>query len=296
MPKIALFVMTEKGYEVAKLFASEFPNLIDRVVIGEDRGVTNDYSRQIVDLCEANEVKWVFRKDSAEIDQDKYILTVSWRWMVNHPENRLIVFHDSLLPRYRGFAPLVNMLINGETTIGVTAIFGASEYDRGDIIGQESVDIRYPIKVADAIRINHECFIRLARRIASGMEAGDVISGRKQDEDQATYSIWRDHEDYFIDWSTDANEICRFCDSVGEPYMGARTRISNSEALIIHDIVEVDDVACEVRHPGKVIYLQGERPVVICGRGLVKIIDATLESGGKQTDFFPMKKFRYRFY
>ena len=42
--------------------------------------------------------------------------------MIKNSEN-LIVFHDSLLPKYRGFAPLVSQLINGEEYLGVTAIF-----------------------------------------------------------------------------------------------------------------------------------------------------------------------------
>ena len=49
------------------------------------------------------------------------------------------------MPKYRGFAPLVNSLVNGEKIIGVTALFASEEYDNGDIIMQSSVDITYPI-------------------------------------------------------------------------------------------------------------------------------------------------------
>jgi methionyl-tRNA formyltransferase len=48
-------------------------------------------------------------------------IAISWRWMLK--VSNLIVIHDSLLPKYRGFSPLVNMLINGEDTLGVTVLF-----------------------------------------------------------------------------------------------------------------------------------------------------------------------------
>ena len=78
-------------------------------------------------------------------------MAVSWRWMIKHPKNKLIVFHDSILPKYRGFAPLVNMLINGEKEIGVSAIFGADEYD-SEIISEKTT-ISYPIKIQKPFRL-----------------------------------------------------------------------------------------------------------------------------------------------
>ena len=81
-----------------------------------------------------------------------YQLAIGWRWLISGTEN-LIVLHDSLLPKYRGFAPLVNSLINGEQEIGVTAIWAGPEFDAGEIIFQEKAGICYPIKIQEAIEI-----------------------------------------------------------------------------------------------------------------------------------------------
>ena len=69
------------------------------------------------------------------------------------------MFHDSLLPKYRGFAPLVKGLICGETRFGVTALFGASQYDAGDILFQASVGITYPIAISDLITRVADCYV-----------------------------------------------------------------------------------------------------------------------------------------
>ena len=154
---LVLHLMTEKGFEVLKTII-HFKNLIAFVIIGKDASVNDDYSEKITTLCIDNNIEFYFRENQPKIDKNIYVMAVSWRWMIKHPKNKLIIFHDSILPKYRGFAPLVNMLINGEKEIGVSAIFGADEYDRGEIISQKKTTIDYPIKVQEAIQINIENF------------------------------------------------------------------------------------------------------------------------------------------
>jgi methionyl-tRNA formyltransferase len=141
MKKIVLYVMTQKGFEVFRRAVEINRDIIDFVVVGTDSNVENAFSEEIIKLAIDKNIRYFIRGDDPSVEVDKYIFAISWRWMINHPTNKLIVFHDSLLPRYRGFAPLVNMLINGESKIGVSAIFGSSEYDRGDLIAQQSVGI-----------------------------------------------------------------------------------------------------------------------------------------------------------
>ena len=296
MSKISLFVMTEKGFEVTKRIASVVPNLISLVVIGKDSNIQNDFSNEIAKFCEEQSLKYVFRGEQESIDKETYIFAISWRWMINHPKNRLIVFHDSLLPKYRGFAPLVNMLINGEDAIGVSAIFGAFEYDKGEIIGQRSTKISYPIKISEAIRINNKNFLELAEEVATKISESSDLTSYPQNEEEASYSIWRDFEDYFVDWSKSAEEIKRVVDAVGSPYSGARTRTSDDGVVIIDDVEVVGDVNCELRHCGKVIFLEDGCPIIICGSGLLKVKEARIESDSAQKAFLPMKGFRFRFH
>jgi methionyl-tRNA formyltransferase len=149
--KAALFLMTNKGYEVLRtLLEAGFTAAIDKVIIGLDPAVVHDYSAEIMQLCEKNKVVYFFSNQEYTISAS-YVLAVSWRWMVKVQDFKLIVLHDSLLPKYRGFAPLVNALINGDDVLGVTALFASEEYDRGAIILQKTTPIQYPITINEAI-------------------------------------------------------------------------------------------------------------------------------------------------
>jgi methionyl-tRNA formyltransferase len=219
-----------------------------------------------------------------------YALAVSWRWMIHGVPN-LIALHDSLLPKYRGFAPLPNALINGEREVGVSALFASGEYDRGDIVCQRRLQIEYPIKIHQAIRSIVPLYAAIASEICSALASGAGLPGKKQDESEATYSLWRDDRDYEIDWGWDAARIARFIDAVGYPYLGARTTL-NQEPVAVLDAAVDPDVRIEDRAVGKVIFVRDGQPVVVCGTGLLRITQMTSPDG---RPLLPLKKFRSRF-
>ena len=115
----------------------------------------------IHDLCEKEQIKWVDRSCKPIIDS-AYSIAIAWRWLIPiETHNTLIILHDSLLPKYRGFAPLVNMLINHEPSIGVTALFANEEFDRGDIICQKSDSVVYPIRIDEAIEKVSKLYVEI---------------------------------------------------------------------------------------------------------------------------------------
>ena len=291
---IVLNLMTEKGFEVLKNI-NKFRRLIAFVVVGKDKNIENDYSEQIKDFCEDNNIDFYYRKNHPKINKSQYILAISWKWMINHPKNKLIIFHDSNLPKYRGFSPLVNMLINGENEIGVSAIFGSDEYDKGEIISQKSTVISYPIKIYEAIQLNIENYKKLALEIFNKISKGQVIHSTPQKESDSSYSIWRDYDDYYIDWNKPSNEIKRLIDAVGFPFSGARSKLNDDSEIVIKDAMVFPDVDCELRDIGKVIFIDQGYPIIICGSGLLKITDASFTNTKLSSNFLPIKKFRLRF-
>ncbi|ASP33870.1 methionyl-tRNA formyltransferase [Labrenzia sp. VG12] len=295
MAKIALYLMTEKGLEVFERILSVDPSLVSHVVVGRDANLEKDHGDDIEARCATARIRCFAREKAPSVDENTFVMAVSWRWMIVHPGQRLIIFHDSLLPKYRGFSPLVNMLINGESRIGVSAVFGAQDYDRGDIIAQRHSEIAYPIKIADAIQINNRNYAELAEEIVRQISSSQPLVGQPQNEAEASYSVWRDREDYFVDWRQSASDIKRMIDAVGSPYAGARSMTSTGEEVVIEEAVEVADVACELRHPGKVLFVEDGRPTVLCGTGLLRIEKASLVTPDGQMDFLPVRKFRIRF-
>jgi methionyl-tRNA formyltransferase len=289
--KLTVFAMTEKGYAVVKLLLSRYPGLVAAVVASRDRGIATDCFDKIAELCHTNNTQFYDRTDGYTMRTD-YALVVAWRWLIDIGSARLIIFHDSLLPRYRGFNPLVTSLINGDKIIGVTALFATTEYDRGDIIAQSSSVISYPIRIQEAIKtviVNYEF---LVANIAEHLMDGNEPDAKPQVEADASYSLWRDEEDYFVDWSHSAIDIKRFVDAVGYPYKGAAATL-NGRVVRIREAEVMEDVRIANRTAGKVIFLKDAKPIVVCGRGLLKITE--LVEDGTGASLLPISRFRIRF-
>lgn len=288
--KVVFYLMNEKGYHMLQNYLLEFEaDIIEYIVLSRDGNIINDYYEDIRSLCHENNIKYYNRID--QIPQfSGYKFAIGWRWIIED-ECKLIVLHDSLLPKYRGFAPLVNMLINGEQQIGVTALFASSEYDKGNIIYQESINIDYPLKIHEAIKIISPLYFKIISKIMNDIVNSKEISDIRQEESKATYSLWRDDDDYYIDWSKESDFIKRHIDAVGYPYNGAKTLLKDKK-VIIDDVSIYDDVYIENRSVGKVIFVVEGHPVVVCGRGLIKIERARYEDG---ESVIPLKSFRLKF-
>jgi len=270
-----LFVLTEV---LEKLGSSS----INYVVAGRDGGVVNDYFDEIRALATRHELTFFPRDETGnnKIPVAAIEFAIGWKWLLRGSRN-LVVFHDSILPTYRGFAPLVNSLIMGEKKLGVSALQAVQEYDAGPIIAQATVDVSYPLKIADAIELICPLYAELALSVHSEFVASGTFSSTAQNEAEATYSPWRDHYDYLIPWSESAHFISRFCDAVGSPYEGALT-YKGKRAIRILDAHDVDDLNIVNRgnHVGKIIANRPDGPLIICGKGLLQIRDAVFDDNG----------------
>ncbi|NLC50989.1 MAG: methionyl-tRNA formyltransferase, partial [Firmicutes bacterium] len=139
------------------------------------------------------------------------IITVAYgrilpKAVLDLPPLGCINLHASLLPAYRGAAPIHRAVINGEKETGVTVIYMTEELDAGDIILQESI----PIKKEDTAGTIHDI---LAERGASLLLKAIHLLETKtakpypQDASQATYAPPLKPEEEKIDWSKPATEI-----------------------------------------------------------------------------------------
>jgi methionyl-tRNA formyltransferase len=268
--RFILFAMSERGVAVLRAILDAVgTDPVAAVVIQRDGGVERDYSREIASTAESAGIPVLTRDE--RLPPHAFSVAVAWRFMI-YDEPRLIVFHDSLLPRYRGFAPIVNALINGEPEIGVTALWGNDRYDSGPIIDQAKITLSYPLTIRQAIEMVLPLYRSLAASIIKRLLAGECVSGDEQDESRATYSTWRDAEDYRVDWTRDAAYIVRFIDAVGSPYKGACSHFGLREVRILRAEAERTEVPFEIRHPGKVFSIDDGVPTVICGEGLVRLL------------------------
>lgn len=286
-----MFAMMERGFDTLRAIHAAFPSAVATVVSARDSHVTYDFFDDIASFCREHGIEFRERKEHGATTT-RYAIAVSWRWLIAVDPAELIVLHDSLLPRYRGFAPLVTALINGEPTIGVTALWASQQYDAGDIIAQASTPIAYPLRIQEAIRLTSVLYQQLALPIVQAIADGSPLPRLQQRDTDATYSLWRDDDDYHIDWTRSAEDIRRFVDAVGAPYLGAATMCQGSHARVLEAEVR-SDLRIENRTPGKVIAIDDGKPVVVCGTGLLKILDLVEDTS--RLSLLPLATFRVRF-
>lgn len=278
---LGLYLVGYKGFCVlSEILAKLGGDVVAYVVAARDSGVTEDYFEEIRALALENNLEFLRREDvvKTKVPEADIKYAIGWKWLLQS-DNSLIIFHDSMLPEYRGFAPLVNALLAGEKKIGVTALLAAETYDSGPIVAQRTIEISYPVKIAEAIDNVSVLYAELAIAVYEKFVEDGFFSSKPQNESLATYSPWRDESDYLVPWSESSNYIKRFCDAVGTPYKGAKT-YWGQRVLTVLDVVEIEDISVtdRSRHIGKIIRKKNNCPVVICGSGLLLVnglIDAS---------------------
>ena len=291
MKKFLLFLATEKGYiSLKKLVENKKRYSIGCVVTFPEIDVVKDWSNDIEHLCRENNIRFFRWKDVKsnlfEVIQKNHITSaaaISWKYYIsleiNHYlEDELIVFHDSLLPKYRGFAPTPTAIINGEKEVGITALFASEQIDCGDIILQKKIAVGADKYIVDIIKEEAVVYAEMLIEIMERIQIGNLI-GIPQDESKATYSLWRNIEDCHINWNGDAREIYNFIRALGFPYLGAYTYAEGRKIIIDRSNIVDYELNFEKRDSGKIWKISNNNAIVVCGSGLLRIERAHYEDG-----------------
>jgi len=287
---INIYILGKKGLESLEQLDAKWYPYLHTIIVGKDQEVQQDYSEEVEAFAQKNQIKSVLRTQvTPEIHEGVTLnIAIGWRWLLSL-DIPLLVFHDSILPKYRGFNPLVSALINGDSEIGVTALHGTDEFDQGAIVAQRILPIQYPITIQKAIDLLAKEYAILFESVIQ-MHVEKNLTSTPQDESKATFSLWRDEEDYKIDWNQESFSIKRMIDAVGFPYKGAYTVMEDSILRIRHAEV-YPDVTIVNRTPGKVLFKHADGYVIVCGKGLLKVSTFYDE----QNEIMTLSKFRIRF-
>jgi methionyl-tRNA formyltransferase len=169
-------------------------------------------------------------------EQPNLLLTVDFRYLlptqlfVNN-DVTAINLHPSLLPAYRGRAPLNWAILNGETRLGLTAHCIDEKADSGDIIAQQAFDLSATEDIGDALRKLYPLYERMVIETVALVASGR-IPRRAQDHSQATVFPRRRPEDGEIDWHDPAVQVHRLVRAVAAPYPGAFGWLGQQKVMI----------------------------------------------------------------
>jgi methionyl-tRNA formyltransferase len=220
-----------------------------------------------------------FRAQLAALKPDAIIVVGYGRiipqWMLDLPSLGNINLHASLLPKYRGAAPIQWAITRGETVTGVTTMKIDAGLDTGDILLQQEIPILHDDtaetlspKLAD---IGATLTVETLRRL----QAGSVYP-RRQDNAQASLAPILKKEDGLIDFSRPAAEILNRMRGF-QPWPGAYSKF-RGKSLQIWKAVAINRAL-----PSSELKMQSDRLLVGCGQGTaIELLELQLE-GKKRT-------------
>ena len=194
------------------------------------------------------------------------------------PKYGSLNIHASLLPRYRGAAPIQHALLDGEKETGVTIFQLDETLDTGDIIAQEKVKIEEKDTVPTLADKLFKLGAELLLKVIADLKAGQKLSKIKQDPSQATYAPSLKKEDGVINWQKGASEILNQIRALN-PWPGAFTHFKGKLLKIWEAEIEPATLA-KHRGPGYIVELiKGNGFVVETGKGHLMVKEVQLEAG-----------------
>jgi len=180
--------------------------------------------------------------------------------------------HPSLLPKYRGAAPIQWAIINGESDTGITTFFMNEDMDAGDIIEQITVPIGDEETTGD---IKERLASRGAELLLSTVELIEAGKAQRspQNDAEATYAPKIDPKICRIDWSVDSKEIAQLIRGLS-PHPGAHSCFRGKRIKFLRAI-HVQEPS-DGRDPGEMVISDG-RLLVSAKNGFVWVKQMQLE-------------------
>jgi len=255
---------------------------VHAVVTHDDLPGEGDWYESVADLARAHDIP-VFTPPSptepaiveplaaleADVFVSVYYRKVLGAALLSLPHVAAVNLHGSLLPAYRGRAPLNWVLVNGETRTGVTLHHMTVEADAGDIVAQEPIDI-LPDDTAltlygRMVKIGVDLLLEWYPAVRAG-----TAPRRRQDHARATVVGRRRPEDGRVSWTWPASRIANMIRAVTHPYPGAFIGDGDARLYLWEGAAFVDTPAAGT--PGTIVDVGPGHITVATGQGNLRLL------------------------
>lgn len=271
--KVIFIGSKQLGLETLKVIYSIAPQAIEAIITYNDE----QDSRSVLPLITkfgkknlkpttvvSNKKDFESTIDSLQFD---IAIVVGWYWMISkkvlNKKNTLYLgLHNSLLPKYRGGAPLIWAILNREEQTGVSLFEINDKMDEGNVWGQEVIRLKKEDYISDVLEKLHKASKNLFSKVYSGILSSN-ITPTPQSHEMATYGGLRFPEDSQINWNEDAEKVYDLIRSVSHPYPGAYT-IWNKKKLYIWKATPLNNVYYGI--PGQVLEVLNNKVLISCGK------------------------------
>lgn len=263
-PRIVFFGYSEVGYECLSLLLGRGDNVValfthednpnEKIWFKTPAGAAKEKGIPIFTPENVNTPEW--REQIAALKPD-LILSVYYRHMIGTkilglPPLGAWNMHGSLLPKYRGRAPINWAVLHGEPRIGMTLHRMVKSADAGAVVDQEGVEISPRDTAEEAFRKVLPCARRVLARQIKALLAGTVRE-TPQDDAQATYFGGRKPEDGRIVWTQTSREIFNLIRAVTDPYPGAFADFGGARLMVWWAEPDSNPTADRSGKPGEVL-------------------------------------------
>lgn len=218
-----------------------------------------------------------FADNLAEIAPD-LLVTVAYgqilsKRILDIPKMGCINVHGSLLPKYRGAAPIQWAIINGESMTGITTMYTDAGMDTGDMLLKREVEITQDMTFADLHDRLSIAGAELLKETLVQLRKG-TLERVPQPDEEATYAPMIKKEIGKIDWSKGAKDIHNLVRGT-DPWPGAYTFYKGERMRVWKTVVE--DGRTD-KAPGTIIKAGKEGITASTGDGTVKIVEVQFDS------------------
>lgn len=302
MTRIAAFAYSDTGHACLEHLLRQRENVVF-VATHRDAPDEKPWFPSVADLARANGVEPVVMENPldpqavARVRAARPDLLFSFYYRKVLPDEILEVpplgawnVHGSLLPKYRGRAPVNWAVLKGETRTGATLHAMTGRADRGPILDQEEVPIGPDDTAIDVQRRVTDAAVRVLARNLEDLKAGRA-KPVAQDESLASRFGRRRPEDGRIDWTRPAKEVHDLVRAVTHPYPGAFTDLFGPRTFVWR--TRVPGLAAHDAFPGQVRAEDG-RLYVACGDDRYVELLRLQTEGGAEEDAAPFLAGRVR--
>lgn len=279
-PRILFFGYSEVGYDCLSLLLERGDNVV-ALFTHEDNPNEKLWFKTPVLAARTKSVpvftpekvgtpEWIDRIAAMKPD---LILSVYYRNMISMRILGLAPLgafnmHGSLLPKYRGRAPINWAVLRGEPRIGMTLHRMVRAPDAGGVVDQQGVDIGPRDTGLDAFRKALPCARAVLSRQIDGLLAG-TVKEMPQDDSQATYFGGRTPEDGRIAWRETSGQIFNLIRAVTDPYPGAFTDVDGARLMVWWAELDTPATRNQRGAPGQILSIS---PLVVAtGDGALEL-------------------------
>lgn len=197
-------------------------------------------------------------------------------WMLNAPLHGFVNVHSSLLPKYRGAAPINWAIAQGERETGVTIMKMDAGMDTGPILMRRATAIGDEETAAELTPRLAELGAESLIETLNGIERGEIKT-QPQNDAEATLAPILKREDGEVDWTMTAREIYNRLRGF-TPFPGCYTFFNGRRLEIVKARAEGNEAGENKYQPGDVCEAPRESLVVACGKGtVIQVIEVQLE-------------------